>query len=101
MSAVAEPTPIETLRQRAQAAHAMTLAHDGYFAECEYPGCAAARKALESVAAVVAFAQRIGYDEELSYLACPGPPNCGGAGAHYDSCPVAQARAALVGKKKP
>ncbi len=37
--------------------------------------------------------KRIGYDENVSYLACPGPPNCDRS--HYDSCPVGVARAAL------
>ena len=49
-----KPTPIEALRQRAVAAHAMTLAHDGDFAECEHPGCTDAREALGQVAALVA-----------------------------------------------
>lgn len=49
---------------------------------------------------IVEALRKIGYDEELSYLACPGPPNCGGHGAHYDSCPVAIARAALVAARE-
>lgn len=34
--------------------------------------------------------------EETSYLACPGPPNCGGSGAHYPGCPVQIAANALA-----
>lgn len=87
---MAKPTPIETLEQL------INLAELVHHPDGDTELTDAARKALAEVEAVVAFAQRIGYDEELSYLACPGPPNCGGAGAHYDQCPVALARAALA-----
>lgn len=82
-----KPTPIETLRQAVERAERYGPA---------YPKIADARAALAEVEAVVAFAKRVAYDEELSYLACPGPPNCGGHGAHYDTCPVALARVAAA-----
>jgi hypothetical protein len=50
-------------------------------------------RALRDVDTLLAALRRIGYDEELSYLACAGAPHCDGS--HYDSCPVAVARAVL------
>ena len=82
-------TAIETLK-RAQIYNCRSADPE----HCKLPICADARTALEDVEALVALMQRIGYDEELSYLACPGPPNCDGS--HYDTCPVALARTAVV-----
>ena len=44
-------------------------------------------------AAMLEALKKIAHDETVSYLACPGPPNCDGS--HYESCPVQIARAVL------
>ena len=44
-------------------------------------------------AALVEALEKIAHDENTSYLACPGPPNCDKS--HYPTCPVQIARVAL------
>lgn len=46
-------------------------------------------------AALLEYADKIA-NGEAAYLACPGPPNCGGSGAHYPTCPVELATQAVA-----
>ncbi len=50
-------------------------------------------KAVNSHDKLVEALGQIAHDENTSYLACPGPPNCDKS--HYPTCPVQIARAAL------
>ena len=48
---------------------------------------------LDTWQGLVEALQQIAHDENTSYLACPGPPNCDHS--HYPTCPVQIARDAL------
>lgn len=113
--AVAEPTPIETLRLALIATHEGNLGngHFANLANCPVPRCADARLALESVAAVVAKSLAMpeprGHTDwdtdycvvcaskEVRYALPPNPLS------HDEDCPWIEARDALVpfGKEGP
>ena len=67
------PTPIRALGKAISMFHESHHPELAFFVGCTNKVCTGARVALEDMGVLAALMQRIGYDEELSYLACPGP----------------------------